>query len=227
MPTKVRILHWPVAWLSLSCVLFSGACAQKGGQEPRKSTSARPAAAAGVEPLLRERTEKDLAYKQGSNSPIPDEDKPRFQGLAYFPLDPAFRLTVKLNRYPRPERVRLTTNTPEKREALRYGYFEFQVEGKTCRLQVYRTEDSESGGKPYLFIPFRDATTGKETYGGGRYLDLQENTAGIYDLDFNRAYNPLCAYGRDYSCPVPPEENRLSVAILAGEKAYPLSREHN
>jgi uncharacterized protein (DUF1684 family) len=208
-------------------VVFSGACAQKGGQDAGKAASARQAPAADVAPLLRERTEKDLAYKQGNASPIPDGDKPRFQGLAYFPLNPAFRFTVRLNRYPRPGRVRLATNTPEKRDALRYGHFEFQAEGKTCRLQVYRTEDSGSGGKPYLFIPFRDATSGKETYGGGRYLDLQENTTGIYDLDFNRAYNPLCAYGKDYSCPLPPEENRLPVSILAGEKAYPLSGGHN
>jgi uncharacterized protein (DUF1684 family) len=225
MRTKVRIGRPPLVWLCFSCALFSGACAQEGGRDAGRTSTSKQAAAAGGAPLLQERAEKDEAYKQGSNSPIPDEDKQRFQGLAYFPLNPAFRFTVKLNRYPRPGRERLATNTAERRDALRYGYFEFRVEGKTCRLQVYRTEDSDSGGKPYLFIPFRDATSGKETYGGGRYLDLQENTTGIYDLDFNRAYNPLCVYGKDYSCPLPPEENRLPVAILAGEKAYsPLTR---
>ena len=71
-------------------------------------------------------------------------------------------------------------------------------------------EDSSDTGKPYLFIPFRDATTGVETYAAGRYLDLNENTTGFYDLDFNRAYNPYCAYNTGYSCPIPPEENRCS-----------------
>ena len=174
--------------------------------------------------IQRERQEKDLTYKVDPGSPIPEKDRPRFQGLAYFPPNPEFRFKVKLNRYPRPDAVRLRTNTGEMRNALRYGYFDFQVEGRACRLQVYRTEDSQSGGKPYLFIPFRDATSGKETYGGGRYLDLKENTSGFYDLDFNRAYNPLCAYGGDYSCPVPPDENRLPVAILVGERAYPLEK---
>lgn len=170
--------------------------------------------------LQQERAEKDRSYREDPDSPIRDEDRRRFTGLAYYPVDAAFRFRVNLHRYPKPERLRLATNTGEKRDALRYGYFEFTIGGTSCRLQVYRTEDSVSGGKPYLFIPFLDATSGKETYGGGRYLDLEENTSGIYDLDFNRAYNPLCAYGKEYSCPLPPEENRLPVAIRAGEKAY-------
>jgi len=114
----------------------------------------------------------------------------------------------------------MTTNTGEIREALRYGYFELRLEGRDLHLHVYRMEDSSNPGKPNLFIPFRDATSGKETYGAGRYLDLAENTSGHYDLDFNLAYNPYCAYGGDFICPVPPEENRLPVAIRAGEKVY-------
>lgn len=170
--------------------------------------------------LLEARAEKDRSYREDPDSPIPDQDRPRFGGLLYYPVDPAFRFRVQLHRYPRPERLQLATNTGERRDALRYGYFEFAVGGTLCRLQVYRTADGAAGGKPYLFIPFLDATSGGETYGGGRYLDLEENTRGVYDLDFNRAYNPLCAYGKEYSCPLPPEENRLPVAIRAGEKAY-------
>jgi len=147
-------------------------------------------------------------------------DRGAFQGLNYFPINPALRFHVKLNRYQVPERLRMTTNTGEIREALRYGHFEFRLEAQDLRLQVYRMEDSSAPGKPNLFIPFRDATSGKETYGAGRYLDLAENTSGYYELDFNLAYNPYCAYGGDFSCPVPPEENRLPVAIRAGEKAY-------
>ena len=198
-------------------------CGRKGEAPAVAGPEIRQGKPQGEEDSLeRDRKEKDLAYKVAPDSPIPERDRPAFRGLSYFPPDPAFRFKVKLNRYPHPEAFRLRTNTGEMRNALRYGYFDFQVGGQACRLQVYRTEDRESGGKPYLFVPFRDATSGKETYGGGRYLDFQENTSGFYDLDFNRAYNPLCAYGGDYSCPVPPEENRLPVAILAGERAYPL-----
>jgi len=176
--------------------------------------------------VLRERREKDRSLKSGRDSPIPVEDRTRFQGLAYFDINPNLKFRVKLNRYSAPQNVRLGTNTGEVRAALRYGYFEFQVEGKTCRLQVYRVEDAQSSGGSNLFIPFRDATTGKETYASGRYIDLPENTTGLYDLDFNRAYNPWCAYGKGFSCPIPPAENTLAVAIRAGEKIYPLAKDH-
>ncbi len=170
--------------------------------------------------VQQERASKDAMFKSDPDSPIPSKDRLQFQGLAYFPVDPGLRFSVRLARYSSPEPVRLGTNTGEIRSGLRYGYFEFQVQGEKCRLQVYRLEDAPDSGGVGLFIPFRDSTAGLETYSAGRYLDLKENTAGIYELDFNRAYNPTCAYNSKYSCPVPPEENRLTVAIRAGEKKY-------
>lgn len=177
------------------------------------------------DPVLRERMSKDEAFKSGENSPIPPEDRAAFQGLSYYPPDPSLRFNVRLQRHARPQKVKLGTNTGEIRTGLRYGYFEFQAGGQSCLLQAYRLDDN-AGGAPYLFVPFRDATSGKETYGAGRYLDLKENTSGIYDLDFNRAYNPFCAYNDAFSCPFPPAENTLGVAIRAGEKLYSLRPEH-
>ena len=172
------------------------------------------------DPVVRARKEKDQAFRSGPDSPLPEEERGRFRGLEYFPVSPQYQFRVKLARYERPLELRMATNTSEERRALRYGYFEFQLQGKICRLQVYKVfEDNESGGSS-LFIPFRDATSGRETYGGGRYIDLAENTTGVYDLDLNRAYNPFCAYGREFSCPLPPSENTLPVAVLAGEKVY-------
>jgi hypothetical protein len=127
--------------------------------------------------------------------------------------------SVTLRRYPNPRQIRLGTNTGEIRSGLRYGYFDFHVGTQACRLQVYRLEDAPDL-QASLFIPFRDSTSGQETYGAGRYIDLKENTSGVYDLDFNRAYNPSCAYSSQYSCPVPPAENTLKVPIRAGEKKY-------
>jgi hypothetical protein len=177
--------------------------------------------------LVSERHEKDIEFKSGRNSPIPEEDRGRFAGLAYFDVDPAFRFRARLNRHPRPERIRLSTNTGEIHSALKYGYFEFKIGSETYQLQAYRVEDiPENAGGPYLFVPFRDATNGKETYEAGRYIDLIENTSGEYDLDFNRAYSPYCAYGKSYSCPIPPAENTIPVRIEAGEKKYPLSGWH-
>jgi len=171
------------------------------------------------EAALLKRQEKDKVFKHGPGSPLPEEEKARFQGLAYYQVNPAYRFKVTLHRYPDPEIVRFATNTEERRQFLRYGYFEFEIQGQKCRLQVYRATDE--GEEAMLFIPFRDATSGKETYGGGRYLDLKENTSGAYELDFNEAYNPYCAYGKNYSCPLPPRDNTLPVPVLAGEKNYP------
>ena len=172
------------------------------------------------DPVVRARKEKDQAFRSGPDSPLPEEERGRFRGLEYFPVSSQYLFRARLVRYERPLELRMATNTREERRALRYGYFEFQLQGKTCRLQVYKVfEDNESGGSS-LFVPFRDATSGRETYGGGRYIDLAENTTGVYDLDLNRAYNPFCAYGREFSCPLPPSENTLPVAVLAGEKVY-------
>jgi uncharacterized protein len=197
-------------FLGLSVLLFFSSCAapelERGSADPNS--------------IQRERSQKDASFKSSSDSPLPPAEKQRFRGLSYYPYNPAFRFSVRLNRYRSPEQVRLGTNTGEIRSGLRYGYFDFQVQGRNCRIQVYRLEDMPGSDGADLFIPFRDSTSGIETYSSGRYLDLKENTSGIYDLDLNRAYNPSCAYNTEYSCPVPPAENTLAVAIQAGEKKY-------
>ncbi len=194
----------------LLIILFSGC------SEPRIE---KRAASESRDLIIQKRLEKDEAFKSGKDSPIPEKDRSGFRGLSYYPVDPSLRFSAALHRYPGPRQVQLSSNTGEIRRGLRYGYFDFQAGGQTCRLQVYRLEDA-AGNKASLFIPFRDSTSGQETYAAGRYIDLEENTAGIYDLDFNRAYNPYCAYNSDFSCPAPPAENTLKVPIRAGEKKY-------
>lgn len=174
--------------------------------------------AGSADSLVSERIARDEAFRSSPESPIPEEERGSFQGLQYYPLDESLRFSVELKRHPNPRQMRLSTNTGEIRSGLRYGYFDFSVNGQPCRLQVYRLDAVEGNGGPNLFIPFRDATSGGETYGSGRYIDLTENTTGIYELDFNRAYNPYCAFNSRYSCPLPPAENMLQVPIRAGEK---------
>ncbi|MCS6885423.1 MAG: DUF1684 domain-containing protein [Acidobacteriota bacterium] len=162
------------------------------------------------------RREKDRSFLQDEDSPLPAEERHSFKGLKYYPLDTAYTVKARLNKYPSPETVKMLTSTGEQREYLRYGYFEFVLSGTECRLDVFKQP-----GSNLLFIPFRDVTSGKETYGAGRYLDLQESTTDdLYILDFNLAYNPYCAYNSRYSCPIPPPQNTLKVAIRAGEKSY-------
>lgn len=186
------------------------------GCENRDTEGKSPAV--GADSLVLERLDREEAFRTGPDSPIPVEKRGSFQGLQYYPVDESLKFTVELKRHPHPQQLRLSTNTGEIRSGLRYGYFDFTVEGQACRLQVYRLDAVEGNGGANLFIPFRDATSGNETYGSGRYIDLTENTTGIYELDFNRAYNPYCAFNSRYSCPLPPAENVLKVPIRAGEK---------
>lgn len=165
--------------------------------------------------LLANRAEKDRFFKTDPHSPLPPDVRASFQGLAYYPPNPALRLVLPLERDPSGERITMQTSTGDEQEYERLGFISFEVDGEPARLAVYR--DVRSG---HLFLPFRDATSGTETYGAGRYLEpvlLDENTLLV---DFNLAYNPFCAYSDQWSCPLPPMENWLRVPIRAGEKAF-------
>ncbi len=174
-----------------------------------------------VAQIEKHRMAKDVSFKMSEDSPIPNDRKAKFQGLSYFPADLNYRFQVRLHRYDKKETFEIVTSTGALRKTVKYGYFKFDAGDSECVLQVYKLLDIQSDYPNYLFVPFLDATTGKESYPGGRYLDFEENDSGIYDLDFNLAYNPSCAYGKaGYNCPIPPAENRLNIAMPAGEK-YP------
>ena len=159
-----------------------------------------------------ERVEKDYYLRRDPYSPI--EDRVSFAGLSYYPPDPAFRFTLPLHPV-EPEPLTFQTNTGDERVYQRIGTVEFEVEGQPAQLAVYKSEDYDE-----LFLPFRDATSSTETYGAGRYLEPVELANGQLLVDFNLAYNPYCAYSEAFSCPLPPVENWLKVAIRAGEKKY-------
>ncbi len=165
------------------------------------------------------RREKDQSFKNDADSPIPDDRKASFNGLSYFPIDLKYRFELPLHKNAAPDTCKILTSAGVDRDAIKYGYFAFEIETHPCTLHVYQLLDVKSKYPDYLFLPFLDATSGKESYGGGRYLDFEENESGVYTVDFNLAYNPLCAYGKTgYRCPIPPAENRLPVAVKAGEK---------
>ena len=163
------------------------------------------------------RKEKDSFYKFSDDSPIPERERESFAGLKYFPPDEKHRMKLKLQRYPNPEIVTMVTSKGTQQRFYRVGYFAFEIDGKKARLQAYRSAERTD---EHLFIPFRDKTSGKESYGAARYIDLDLTQDDNYLLDFNAAYNPYCAYSDDYVCPLPPRENSLDVEIRAGEKKY-------
>ena len=144
-----------------------------------------------------------------------------FHDLRYFPPDPRYRVRATLARIPVPEEAYLRTNR-DGQAVMRYlGDLSFSLDGKKLRLGVYHAGE---GVGTSVFVPFRDRTSGDDSYGPGRYLTLELNEADEYDIDFNRAFNPYCAYTDDYECGFPPAENDLAVAVRAGEKAWAADR---
>jgi len=170
--------------------------------------------------IRQQRAEKDEYFGSDQHSPIPTDERDDFDGLSYFPVDEAYRFEVPLHEHDERESVTVGTSTGGEREYLRWGEFRVEVEGEPVAIQAYKSDPDDDR----LWVPFRDATSGEESYGAGRYLDLEVEThrtgEGTWILDFNLAYNPTCAYSDRYECPLPPSENWLDVPIRAGEKTY-------
>ncbi|MBA2382090.1 MAG: DUF1684 domain-containing protein [Chloroflexi bacterium] len=165
------------------------------------------------------RAEKDAFFKSGPGSPIPVDERDAFTGLPYFPLDEDMvfdGLHVEPYTGDEPTSFQIPTSDGKLRPARRAGTFSFDVGGERRRLTAYELEGAHSDGR--LFLPFLDATSGTETYGAGRYLDLEPDGDGTYAIDFNQAYHPSCVYAPQFSCPLTPAENRLPIRIEAGER---------
>ena len=160
------------------------------------------------------RNHKDLFFEQDPHSPLSEEQKEGFQGLEYFPENEDLRLVVKVEPFDEQGEVQIQTSTGDKGAYLRYGRIKFEVDGAPAQLTIYLGKD----GNP--FLPFRDQTSGDESYGAGRYLEPEALGEDKFLVDFNLAYNPFCAYSEHYSCPLPPLENWLKVPIRAGEKQF-------
>ncbi|PLK42801.1 DUF1684 domain-containing protein [Emticicia sp. TH156] len=154
-------------------------------------------------------------------SPVKKED---FQYLRFYEPDEKYRVECQFTATAAGKPFKIPTTTGETRTYTKFGELTFRLDGKNYTLAVYRSPDLQriQQYRDYLFIPFKDQTNGKDTYGGGRYIDLRMNQLekDVIILDFNKAYNPYCAFGDGFSCPIPPRENHLKVPIEAGEKNY-------
>lgn len=155
-----------------------------------------------------------------NNDDSPFNDSIPFEGLKFYPVKNTFKVKAQLTPVDFNKELLLTNNKGGKERFLKYAYANFKINGKSCRLVLLRA--SKGRGSEQLFIPFTDQTNGDETYGAGRYLevDVPQNDTGSLTLDFNKAFNPYCAYNSEYVCPMPPKENRLDVPVPAGEKSY-------
>jgi len=164
------------------------------------------------------REKKDRFFKEDSQSPLREIDRKKFRGLIYYPIDLKYSITGLIEKYPaepKPLYITLPTNKEVGRKYVKYGWFKFKWEGIEYVLQIYRPLAVNE-----LFLPFKDKTSGVETYEKGRYLYVEPMPGGKVLIDFNRAYNPFCQYNEKYTCPFAPEENWLRIAIRAGEKRF-------
>ena len=162
------------------------------------------------------RAERDHFMRGSTESPVPAAERANFPPLPYYPVDEQYRVPAALTLDRGTEIIELGTSTGVPRQMRRIGALRFTLKGEALTLTAFA--DLDDAQLRRLFVPFGDLTNGSETYYGGRYLDLERTGSGVYDLDFNRAYSPFCVFDERYECPVPPQENRLKVAIMAGEK---------
>lgn len=175
-----------------------------------------------VETISQHRKEYKAEFLKTDNSPLKSESDLAY--LQFYAPDSTFRFLATVRLTPEAEPFDMPTYDGQKKPYVKYAVLTFTHKGQTQQLALFRSLQlmRMPQYRDYLFLPFKDITNGQQTYGGGRYLDLR--LADIKDntllLDFNKAYNPYCAYSDGYACPIPPKENVLPIAILAGEKSF-------
>ena len=161
-------------------------------------------------------------YADEKASPLTKEDLAEFKGLDFFPIADNYIVTAKFVRTKKEKVFQMKTSTNRLPEYKKYGELHFTLNGRMFHLNVYQNIDliKKKEYEDYLFLPFSDVTNGTETYIGGRYIDLRIQKGKSWTIDFNKAYNPYCAYNYKYSCPKVPMENDLPIAIKAGVKKF-------
>lgn len=168
--------------------------------------------------ILKFQEELNAEYKNPEESPLSAKEQKEFKSLPFFPIDEHYKVLAKFEKLPPSSFFQMKTTANSMKDYDVYGVLTFNFEGKEYRLNVYQSHmlRTQEKYKDYLFLPFTDKTNGDETYGGGRYMDLKIPDGDTMELDFNKAYNPFCAYAEGYACPIPPRENDLDLTIRAG-----------
>ena len=168
---------------------------------------------------------ENARFKDASKSPLKKKDLRKFKGLNFFPIDSTYIITATLLKTENAPTFQMATTTDRMPLYKEYGKLTFTIKGKGLSLTIYQSQDKnrDEKYKNYLFLPFTDDTSGNESYGGGRYMDVMttdEKPDGTITLNFNNTYNPYCAYNDRYSCPLTPRKNHLDMEIKAGIKVF-------
>ena len=163
-------------------------------------------------------TSENEKFSTAETTILTEKDFKNFEALEFYPINLKYRVI----RTPNEEPFLMPTTTDRLPEYVKYGEAHFEIEGKDLKLNLYKSTEpyDEPGYEDYLFLPFTDLTSGDGSYGGGRFLDARIPIGDTIVLDFNKAYNPYCAYNSRYSCPIPPKENDLLVRVEAGVKDF-------
>jgi len=164
----------------------------------------------------------NLEYADVKTSPLTKKDAISFSSLDFYPIDKKYFVKAKFKRTPNEKPFDMLTTTSRLSKYVKYGEAIFTLDNKKYKLDIYQSLSlrDKPEYKDYLFLPFTDETSGKESYAGGRYIDLTIPKSDTIIIDFNKAYNPYCAYNHKYSCPIPPKGNHLNILIKAGVKKY-------
>ena len=170
------------------------------------------------------RAELNNYYHNDTLSPLKDKDRKKFSGHSFFDVDLNYRVLATIETTPTARAFKMKTTSNRMHEYVKYGILTFVVNGVKLKLSAYQSLSHKNSEdyKSYLFLPYKDRTNSHETYGGGRYVDLQipEDGSDLVVIDFNKAYNPYCHYNSEYSCPLVPRENHLLIEMRAGAKKY-------
>lgn len=167
--------------------------------------------------------EMNADFKDASTSPLTKKGLKEFKGLDFFPIQEKYKVIAKLKKTPDAPVFKFPTTTDRVVVYKKYGEIYFTIDGKDLKLDIYKSKHAKKGYKDDLFLPFLDETNGKTSYGGGRFVDVvttDEQEDGTILIDFNKAYNPYCAYSDRYSCPITPRNNFIKIAIEAGVMKY-------
>ena len=182
----------------------------------------QPEMSAHQQEILAFQNELNEQFADAEHSPLVPEDLETFESLKFFSIEKKYCVEAKFVRAKEEIPFGMKTSTDRLPVYIKYGEAHFKLNKKDCLLSIYQNTDlvKNEEYKDYLFLPFTDLTSGEESYGGGRYIDLKIPIDKTIIIDFNKSYNPYCAYNHKYSCPIPPMENRLDIEVRAGVKAF-------
>ena len=175
-----------------------------------------------IKEIEKVQSELNEEYINPETSILDSLDQKTFKGLEFYKIDLKYHVEAQFKRTPDEEPFLMKTTTKRLPEYVKYGEAHFTLDGKKMVLNLFQStnHEKEEGYEDYLFLPYTDLTSGDGSYGGGKYIDIRIPKDKTIIIDFNKAYNPYCAYSHRYSCPIPPEENDLLVRIEAGVKDY-------